>query len=240
MQECHYIADYYSYSTKAWPNVICHLVHVLLTHLPVLAWIICEDSIHLHRWTKEDLDRGLAWESQMLKFAAKPPEVPNGEKPLDAPKLAAEVRVLEEENKRLKALVRAQAPASYPLLMCFASFHSLHVMHPGERCAVCHVWRFAFGSIALCVHRHSAQALYVGGDAYLACTNMDSCFIRCWPSRTSSPPSVATCTSIAPSPAASSLAHGSPASSRLMAALCSTTRARRTPHCTPGDMWMSR
>lgn len=122
MPECHYIADYNSYSTKAWPNVICHLVHVLLTHLPVLAWIICEGSIHLHRWTKEDLDRGLAWESQMLKFAAKPPEVPNGEKPLDAPKLAAEVRVLEEENKRLKALVRAQAPASCPLLMCFASW----------------------------------------------------------------------------------------------------------------------
>ncbi|CAL8469029.1 g8570 [Coccomyxa elongata] len=45
----------------------------------------------------------------MLKFATKPAEVPaNGDKPLDASKLAAEVRVLEEENKRLKALVLAK------------------------------------------------------------------------------------------------------------------------------------
>lgn len=42
----------------------------------------------------------------MLKFATKPEVPANGDKPLDASKLAAEVRVLEEENKRLKALVR--------------------------------------------------------------------------------------------------------------------------------------
>lgn len=112
-------------------------------------------------------------------------------------------------------------------------------MHPDVECAGCYVWKFKFGSIALCVHRHCALA-EIPGDANLACTNMILCFTRCWPSRTSSPPSVATCTNIAPSPAASSPTHGSPASSHLMAALCSTTRARRTPHFTPGDMWMSR
>ena len=66
------------------------------------------------------------------------------------------------------------------------------------------------------------------------------CLIRCWQSRTSSPPNVATCSNTALSPAACSPTHGSPASSRSMAAPCSTTRARRTPRCTPGAMWMLR
>lgn len=46
----------------------------------------------------------------MLKFAAKSPNVStaNGEKVVDNPKLTADLRALEEENKRLKALVRAQ------------------------------------------------------------------------------------------------------------------------------------
>ncbi len=58
---------------------------------------------------------------QMLKFAAKAPEVANGDKPLDASKLAAEVRVLEEENKRLKALVRTQSTSMLTTHACTAS-----------------------------------------------------------------------------------------------------------------------
>jgi len=62
----------------------------------------------------------------MLKFAAKSPEVStaNGEKVVDYSKLTADLRALEEENKRLKALVRAHLCLRISVVSTFSLVYS--------------------------------------------------------------------------------------------------------------------